>query len=148
MLWAIFRYSFFSPRITANAKDVLRTPSISDIEQSVDFPVPEGIINFYERASYLEEQEFYLSDMTREPDRILVIGEFLPLVEPHIRENQKIIGQKKLIIAFDMDKGFYFVDRDGSVRHWSPETGPDGTEVAASLAVFAGYEIVEDPYDE
>ena len=148
LLWMLFRYSFVSSKIKANAREVLRSPSTSDIEESIGFETPHGLVEFYQAVPFLEEKEFYLSNVCGDSEQLLDIGGFEPLIKPHIGENQKITGQKRLIIAFDMDKGFYFVAQDGSVNHWSPETGPEGHQVAPSIEIFSNFEVVDEPFDE
>jgi hypothetical protein len=147
-LGAMIRFAFISPRRTKGARQRLRRPDIRGLEALCGFPAPPELVAFYKEAPIVELTEFKLLDHSKTPTKEWMIGTFEPLTLVDTRELLKASGVPGIPFAVDIEKGTYYVDRDGTVRLLSPNVKGEEALVASSISDFAKFEAREDTGDE
>jgi len=139
VLFAIVRFSIISPARTRGADRRLRHPQPDGIEQICSFSPSPGLVDFYRNADVIERTEFYFVDESKQPAAAWFIGGFTPLTPQDVRERVKIVRVDGIPIADDLDKGVYYMTRDGTIRLRSPNTPLGDVEVARTIAEFARF---------
>ena len=142
VLGAIVRFSIVSSWRTRNASDRLRRPDSTDVERVCGFPPPASLVQMYQDGSLTRLVEFSLIDKIHQPGKKWFFGGFYPLTGQDVLEQRKIHGITTGIpIADDMDKGVYFVTRDGRIMFRPAGRKPDEIEVAPSAEALSRFEI-------
>jgi len=139
LLFVIVRFSIVSSSKTRAAAKRIHTPQVDGVEQIVGFPPPTELLALYQ-APLVDSKEFYLVDRAKTPPAIWAIGAFNPLTAQDVRERKKIVEVDGIPIADDLDKGMYYVTRDGSVRLRSPDVRSGDVEVAPTVGALLGVE--------
>ncbi len=147
-LGAMIRFAFISPRRTKGARQRLRRPDVRGLEALCGFSAPPELVTFYKESPFVERTEFSLLDPSKTPPKEWRIGTFEPLTRIDTRELLKASGVPGIPIAIDLEKGTYYVDRDGGVRLSSPNVKGDEAFVASSIGEFARFEARQDTGDE
>lgn len=143
VLGAIVRFSILSSWRTRGARDRLSHPDAAGVEKVCGFPPPPDLVQMYRQGSLTRLVEFSLVDKTQQPNKTWFFGGFYPLTSQDVLEQRRIHGITTGIpIADDMDKGVYFVARDGRVMFRPAGRKPDETEVAPSAEVLSRFEAV------
>ena len=148
LLWFLLmmiRFAVVYPRMRREGKQRLREPSIDGIETVIGFAPSYELIQFYRTIEFVSWQEFYLVDRSKDSPLSWEIGEFIPLEARHLKEAKKIAGVPGIPIAYDIDKGAYFVTRDGAIMLSTPSRE---VLVAADIGVFAAFEPRRDVFND
>jgi hypothetical protein len=145
VLGAIVRFSIVSSWRTRGARDRLSQPDAAGVERVCGFPVPADLVQMYREGSLTRLVEFSLVDKSQQPNKTWFFGGFYPLTSQDVLEQRKIHGITAGIpIADDMDKGVYFVTRDGRVMFRPPGRKPAETQVASSAEALSRFEVTEE----
>jgi hypothetical protein len=147
LLYVIVRFSIISPFLTRGSKNRLRKPVADGISKLCGFEPPGDLMQFYEAAPFIEDNEFYLTDTSIIPTVSWQIGGFIPLCVRDIRESQRIMRVAGIPIAIDMDKGTYFIDSSGAVLLKSPNVPSGQIVVASSISQFSGFKLHSPPIE-
>jgi hypothetical protein len=146
VLGAIVRFSIVSSWRTRGARDRLGHPDAAGLERVFGFPPPADLVQMYREGSLTQLVEFWLVDKTQQPNKTWFFGGFYPLTTQDVLEQRKIHGITIGIpIADDMDKGVYFVTRDGRIMFRPAGRKPDETEVAPSAEALSRFEVADEP---
>ena len=142
---AIVRFSIVSSWRTRGAGDRLSRPDAEGVERVCGFPPPGDLVQMYREGSLTRLVEVALVDKTQQPNKTWFIGGFYPLTSQDVLERRKIHGITTGIpIADDMDKGVYFVTREGRIMFRPPGRNPEEMEVAPSAEAFSRFEVAEE----
>ena len=142
---AIVRYSIVSSLRTRGAGDRLGHPDAAGVERVCGFPPPPDLIQMYRDERLTRLVEFSLVDKTQQPNKTWFFGGFYPLTSQDVLEQRKIHGITMGIpIADDMDKGVYFVTRDGRIMFRPAGRKPAETEVAPSAEALSRFDVADE----
>lgn len=145
VLGAIVRFSILSSWRTRGANNRLSEPDVAGVERVCGFPPPADLVEMYRAGTLTSRVEFSLVDRTRQPHQTWFFGGFYPLTAGDVAEQRKIHGLTSGIpIADDLDKGVYFVTRDGAVMFRPAGRNAPVTEVAPSAAALTKFEIQQE----
>jgi len=142
VLGAIVRFSIVSPVRMRGAHDRLQDPDAAGVERVCGFPPPPDLVELYRDGALTRRSEFALVDTTREPARTWSFGGFYPLTGQDVMEQRKVHRITTGIpIADDLDKGVYFVTRDGRIMFRPPGCATSEVEVAPSATALSRFEV-------
>lgn len=145
VLGAIVRFSIVSSWRTRDARDRLTQPDAAGVERVCGFPPPADLIQMYREGLLTRLAEFSLVDKSQQPNKTWFFGGFYPLTSPDILEQRKVHGITAGIpIADDMDKGVYFVSRDGKIMFRPSGRKPAEIEVAPSAEALSRFEVANE----
>jgi hypothetical protein len=145
LLGAIIRFSIVSSWRTRGGRDRLSQPDVVGVGRVCGFSVPEDLVQFYREGSLTRLVEFSLVDKSKEPNLTWSFGGFYPLTSQDVMEQRRIHGITAGIpIADDMNKGVYFVNRDGRIMFRPPGRKRAETEVALSAEALSHFEVAEE----
>lgn len=144
VLGAIVRFSIVSSWRTRGSGDRLSQPEPAGVERVCGFPVPPDLVQMYREGSLTRLVEFSLVDRSQKPNKTWFFGGFHPLTSQDVLEQRKLHGITTGIpIADDMDKGVYFVTRDGRIMFRPSGRKPAETEVAPSAEALSRFEVAD-----
>ena len=144
VLGAIVRFSIVSPLRTRHANNRLRDPDIAGVERICGFPPPADLVRLYRDGVLIDRVELSLVDESKQPQKTWFIGGFYPLTARDVSEQRKVHGISDGIpIADDLDKGVYFVTRDGRIMFRPPGRDALTVEVAPSATALSRFTRVE-----
>jgi hypothetical protein len=97
----------------------------------------------YQYDRFVEESEFCLLDTSQTPPVRWWVNGFIPLTRLDTQEWKTITGVPGVPIATDIEKGAYYVSKDGTVRLQSPNVPKGDILVAPTVAVFRKFTPTE-----
>jgi hypothetical protein len=139
LLGAIVRFSILSPIRVRRSKSSLRHPDLAGVTEICGFNLPQELAALYRSAQYVERIEFELVDHSSKPPVVWPIGSFKPVTVPAVRESQAIHPVPGVPIADNLDKGVYYIDREGAIILASPELSNGAVRVASSVHEFGRF---------
>lgn len=141
VLYAIIRYAIIAPLLNRGAESKLREPSTEGISELIGFEPDDSLMEFYKNWPHLEKTEYYLRNKNLTENWF--IGGFNALTVSAVKKEIRIAGRNGLPIAYDMDKGTYFVQRNGSILLFSPNVDGGQVLVANSIDEFSSFGVAE-----